>query len=187
MKLGATAADSVQFNTFNMSNICKLAVFANSKTPTNVIGWLNRILSEETQCVMRYRAHYFSTLNHPKEISKIFLIHSNEKLTHVDAIALKIAELGGTPDFSDGNLYTRNHKDFSVNGSLSKMIEENLYAERIAVSAYRDIINYLSHRDPVTAAMLEKILRVDERRVTELVDWLADSRPHLTPAVSCVF
>jgi bacterioferritin len=106
---------------------------------------------------------------------------------HVDAIALKIAQLGGIPDFSDENLYMRSHKDFSVNGSLSKMIEENLYAERMAVNAYRDIINYLSHRDPATANMLENILHVDERRVNELVDWLANSKPHLSPAVSCVF
>ena len=188
MKLCATVIDqSIQLKNFNVSNLCILTVSANDKTPTNVIGWLNRILAEDTQSVMRYRAHYFSTLNHPKEIARIFLIHSNEKLMHVDAIALKIAQLGGTPDFSDENLYMRCHKDFSVNGSLSKMIEENLYAERIAVSAYREIINYFSHRDPATATMLQGILHMDERRVNELVDWLADSKPHLSPAVSCVY
>ncbi len=140
--------------------------------PNNLIGWLNRILAEEIRCAMRYRTHYFLTLGHPNEIASVFLIHSNEKLLHVDLIALRITQLGGTPDFSTESPHARAHRNFSINKSLPRLIEENLFAERATISSYQGLLNYLSDRDPETSDMVKSIVHVDARRVIELVDWL---------------
>lgn len=144
------------------------------KPPANLIGWLNRILAEETRRMMRFRSHYFYTIEHPHGISTVFLIHSNEKLLHVDAIALRIVQLNGTPDFSSESLYGDSHKGVGLNGALMTLIEENLQAERVAINAYRDLLKYLADSDLATSRILKSILKSDERRVEELVNWLGE-------------
>ena len=48
------------------------------------------------------------------------------------------------------------------------MIREKLVAENIAVSVYKEIINYLSDRDPTTRRVIEKILAVEEEHTDDL-------------------
>lgn len=149
-------------------------IHSERRPPYNLIDWLNRILIEESRRAMRFRSHYFLTLGHPQKIAGIFLIHSNEKLLHVHAIALRIVQLGGIPAFSVENLFMRNYPRISVNYVLAKLIEEGLQEERAAINSYRDLINYLSTNDMATSGILNIILKSDERRVEELVIWLGD-------------
>ncbi|HEY8938931.1 MAG TPA: ferritin-like domain-containing protein, partial [Cellvibrio sp.] len=114
------------------------------RPPGHLIDWLNRILMEESQRVIRFRSHYYLTLAHPQKIASIFLIHSNEKLLHIHALALRIVQLGGVPAFSVENIVVRSYPGSSLDYALAKLIEENLQAERRALGSYRDLLHYLS-------------------------------------------
>ncbi len=144
------------------------------RPPGHLIDWLNRILMEESQRVIRFRSHYYLTLAHPQKIASIFLIHSNEKLLHIHALALRIVQLGGVPAFSVENIVVRSYPGSSLDYALAKLIEENLQAERRALGSYRDLLHYLSDNDLATSGILDIIMKSDERRVDELVCWLGE-------------
>ncbi|PUA26864.1 MAG: hypothetical protein B0W54_20780 [Cellvibrio sp. 79] len=158
-----------------ITNTGGLDVYPESPPPGNLIDWLNRILIEEARRVMRFKSHYFLTLGHPQKIASIFLIHSNEKLLHIHTIARRIVQLGGVPAFSVENLFVHSYPRVAINYVFSKLIEENLHAERDAVNSYRNLIHYLSDSDLTTSRILTIILKADEKRVEELVDWLGEN------------
>ncbi|HTF97499.1 MAG TPA: ferritin-like domain-containing protein [Cellvibrio sp.] len=171
-------ANTLEINRYKMliAGIANASVSTENRPSANFIGWFNRILAEEIKCMMRYRSHYFQTLSNPKQIASIFLIHSNEKLQQVDLIALRIIQLGGTPDFSSDNIPLHGSPGISIGSSLYEMIEENLKAERIAIITLRDMIKKLSGSDFTSSRLLKNILHADERRVEELVNWLEENR-----------
>ena len=53
------------------------------------------------------------------------------------------------------------------------MIREDLVAERIAVSAYTEIIHWLGDGDLTTRRMLEEILANEEEHAEDMLDLLA--------------
>lgn len=153
-------------------------------SPINIIAWLNRILVAEAKCVLRYRQHHVLTLGASKKTSNMFLNNANQKVQDVDAIALRITQLGGAPDLFSMNLDGQYRNGHSEKSHLVDMIKENLVAERLVVNSYRSILNYLSHRDPITTQMLEKILISDECRVNDLVASLVSDHLKIRLVVS---
>jgi bacterioferritin len=128
-----------------------------------VLKLLNDALATEIVCVLRYRRHHFMAKGiQAKSIADEFLIHANEEQGHADAIADRIVQLGGEPDFALESLVGRSHAEYVAGESLVGMIKEDLVAERIAIDSYRDIIRYLGTQDSTTKRMLESILAVEE-------------------------
>ena len=138
-----------------------------------VLKLLNDSLATELVCVLRYRCHHFMARGiHSPSVAQEFLDHSNEELAHADAIAARIVQLGGAPDFAPGGLASRSHAEYVAGDSLISMIREDLVAERIAIDSYRDVIEYLADKDPTTRRMLESILAVEEQHADELAELL---------------
>jgi bacterioferritin len=54
------------------------------------------------------------------------------------------------------------------------MLEADLFAERIAIESYREMITFVGDRDPTTRRMLESILAQEEEHAEDLVDLLED-------------
>lgn len=136
-----------------------------------VIRLLNDSLATELVCVLRYRRHYFmATGIHSKAVAEEFLAHSNEELGHADAIAKRIVQLGGEPNFAPDELTKNSHAEYVECDTLAEMIKENVVAERIAIDSYREFIRYLGFDDPTTSQMLKKILAVEEEHANELAD-----------------
>jgi bacterioferritin len=138
-----------------------------------VLKLLNDSLATELVCVLRYRRHHFMARGiNSQSVSQEFLDHSNEEQGHADAIAERIVQLGGAPDFAPDGLSRRSHAEYVEGDSLASMIKENLVAERIAIDSYRDIIQYLGDQDPTTRRMMEGILATEEEHADELADLL---------------
>ena len=130
-------------------------------------------MATELVCVLRYRRHHFMAKGiHSKSVADEFLAHSKEELGHADALAERIVQLGGEPDFAPAGLESRSHAQYVEGKSLTDMIKENLVAERIAIDSYRAIIEFLADRDPTTRRLLEGILSVEEEHADELSDLL---------------
>lgn len=140
-----------------------------------ILKMLNEALATELVCVMRYRRHYFMAKGLESEpISKEFLQHSNEELSHADKLAQRIAQLGGEPVFNPNLICGLSHAEYVETKDLKEMVKENLVAERIAIDSYREMINFIGISDSTTRRILEEILEVEEEHADELSDLLSD-------------
>jgi len=139
-----------------------------------VCAVLNAALATEIVCVLRYKRHYYMAQGISSESVKAeFLAHAGEEQGHADALAGRIVQLGGAPDFDPAGLATRAHSQYVPGDSLRDMIREDLVAERVAIESYREIIAWLDGRDPTTRTMLEGILAVEEEHAEDMASLLA--------------
>ncbi len=140
-----------------------------------VIKLLNDALATEIVCVLRYKRHYFMAQGiHSDPIAQEFLQHANEEQGHADAIAGRVVQLGGSPNFSPDGLLSRSHSEYVEGQTLLDMIKEDLIAERVAIDSYTDMIRYIGDNDITTRRMLEGILAVEEEHADDLASFLAD-------------
>ncbi len=134
-----------------------------------VLRLLNEALATEIVCTLRYRRHYFMAQGIQSEaVKKEFLEHAIEEQQHADALARRIVQLEGEPDFDPRTLAERSHAEYVAGDSLQAMIREDLIAERIAIESYREMIAYLGNDDPTTKRLLEHILAKEEEHAEDL-------------------
>jgi bacterioferritin len=87
-------------------------------------------------------------------------------------VAERINQLGGNPDFNPATIQQRTATEYGKGTTLQDMIKEDLIAERIAISVYRNMIDWFGTGDPTTRRMLEDILKDEEDHADELADLL---------------
>lgn len=139
-----------------------------------ILEHLGRSLATEWVCVLRYLRHAYCITGVVSEpIKAHFLEHAREEQAHAHKLAERIVQLGGEPDLNPATLTERSHAEYVPATSTEDMIRENLIAERIAVEAYREFIQFLGDRDPTTRTMLEGILAQEEEHADDLRDLLA--------------
>jgi bacterioferritin len=137
------------------------------------IAILQTVLATEIVCVLRYTMHAVAATGISSESVKAeFAEHAREEQEHMNAVAERINQLGGRPDFSPEGLATRAASQYVEGENLVDMIRENLVAERIAVEHYRELIRYFGDDDPTTRVMLEGILGVEEEHANDMHDLL---------------
>jgi len=144
-----------------------------AKVPV-VLRLLNESLATELVCVLRYKRHYFMAQGLSSEsVKSEFLEHAKEEQAHADAIAERIVQLGGQPNFAPEGLLDRSHSQYAEGTSLEDMIKEDLVAERIAIDSYRQMIEYIGADDPTTRRLLEEVTAKEEEHAEELASLLA--------------
>ncbi len=137
------------------------------------ISVLNDALATEIVCVLRYMHHYFmATGVHGTAVAGEFKEHADAEREHADALAERIQQLGGKPDFSPKNLLERSVTQYVEGESLADMIREDLIAERIVIDVYTEMIRYFADNDPTTRVLLEGLLKDEEDHANDLVDML---------------
>lgn len=145
---------------------------------SRVIEVLNQALATELVCVLRYQQHHFAAQGlNAEPIAAEFLLHAREEQLHAERLAARISQLGGIPDFDPSTLKGRAHSEYRTASGLLEMVTENLVAERIAISSYTEIINWLGSADPTTRRMLEEILSVEEEHANDMADLLENAGP----------
>ena len=135
---------------------------------------LQAVLATEIVCVLRYTQHSIAAAGISSEgVRAEFKEHAAEETEHMLAVAERINQLGGTPDFNPEGLATRSASQYAgADGNLVEMIKENLIAERIAVEHYLELVRYFGDDDPTTRVMLEGILAVEEEHADDMHDLL---------------
>ena len=135
---------------------------------------LQAVLATELVCVLRYTQHSIVATGIASESVKAeFAQHAKEEQGHALAVAERINQLGGAPDFNPSGLAARSASEYSAGSDLVAMIKENLIAERIAVDHYRELIRFFGDDDPATRALLESILAVEEEHASDMQDLFA--------------
>ena len=143
---------------------------------------LQSVLATEIVCVLRYTMHSIAATGLSSEgVKDEFATHAKEEQEHMMAVAERINQLGGKPNFNPDGLASRSASQYSEGANLVDMIKENLIAERIAVDHYRELIRYFGNDDPGTRTMLEGILLVEEEHANDMHDLLVahEGRPML--------
>ncbi len=148
-------------------------------TPTYVgdakktVEILQTVLATEIVCVLRYTMHAIAATGISSDaVKEEFAEHAKEEQEHMNAVAERINQLGGKPNFNPEGLSTRAASQYAEGENLVDMIRENLIAERIAVEHYRELIRYFGDDDPTTRVMLESILGVEEEHANDMHDLL---------------
>jgi len=137
------------------------------------IDLLQTALATEIVCVLRYKMHFIAAVGIDSESVKgEFEEHAADEYQHLQLIAERINQLGGTPNLDPEGLATRSATEYGHADNLVDMIKENLIAERIAVEHYRDLIRYFGDNDPTTRVMLEGILAQEEDHAKDMHDLL---------------
>jgi bacterioferritin len=137
------------------------------------IDILQSVLATEIVCVLRYTMHSIAASGISSDSVKAeFAEHAREEQEHMMAVAERINQLGGTPNFNPEGLTSRSASQYAEGENLVDMIKENLIAERIAVDHYRELIRYFGDDDPATRVMLEGILVVEEEHTDDMHDLL---------------
>jgi bacterioferritin len=146
------------------------------------IDLLQTALATEIVCVLRYKMHFVAAVGIDSEsVKQEFEEHARDEYEHMEKIAERINQLGGTPNFSPEGLHTRAATEYGHAEKLIDMIKENLVAERIAVEHYRDLIRFFGENDPTTRVMLEGILAQEEDHANDMHDLLVahEGKPFL--------
>ena len=143
---------------------------------------LQTVLATEIVCVLRYTMHAVAAEGISSDsVKQEFAEHAKEEQDHMMAVAERINQLGGKPNFSPEGLATRSASQYAEGDNLLDMIRENLIAERIAVEHYRELIRYFADKDPTTRVMMEGILATEEEHANDMHDLMVahEGRPTL--------
>jgi len=142
--------------------------------PKQAIDLLQNALATEIICVLRYTMHSIAATGISSEGPKDeFAQHAKEERQHMELIAERINQLGGTPNFDPAGLEMRSASQYGPSDlDLVGMLKENLVAERIAIEHYRELIHFFGDRDSTTRTMLEEILAVEEEHANDMSDLL---------------
>lgn len=141
--------------------------------PEHVVDVLNQVLATETVCGLRYRSNYHVAEGIlGRTVASEFLTHAEEEDAHAAQVAERITQLGGVPELDPAIVAERSHAKYVAAETLPEMIKENLFAERIAIESYSEIIRWLGDRDPTTRRLLESILEQEEEHANDMADLL---------------
>lgn len=136
---------------------------------------MNEALASEILCVLRYRHHEIVAkgIDYP-QVAAEFAQHAEDEQQHMMAVATRIDELGGEPDFNPATVAARSATEYGTTGPLTKMIRDDLVAERVVINIYRRLVRWFGNDDPTSRRMFEKILADEEDHANDLADLLAD-------------
>jgi bacterioferritin len=134
-----------------------------------VVKVLNDVLATELVCVLRYQRHYYMAFGiNSDAVKEEFLQHAKQEQEHADWVATRITQLNGEPNFSPEGLASRSHSEYAEGRDLASMIREDLFAERIAIETYGEIVRWLGDKDPTTRRLIEDILKTEEEHAEDL-------------------
>ena len=141
--------------------------------PKKTVEILQSVLATEIVCVLRYQQNSIAAAGLSSEPVKAeFAEHAKEEQEHVMAVAERITQLGGNPNFNPEGLAMRSASEYHDGPTLVDMIRENLIAERIAIQHYLELVEYFHADDPTTERMLKWILSVEEEHADDMHDLL---------------
>jgi bacterioferritin len=146
------------------------------------IDILQSVLATEIVCVLRYTMNAIAATGISSEgVKAEFDEHAKEEQEHARAVAERINQLGGRPNFNPEGLASRSASQYVDSANLVEMIKENLVAERIACDHYRELIRYFADKDISTRVMMEGILAKEEEHANDMHDLLVahEGRPML--------
>ena len=143
----------------------------NEADKARIIDILNQVIATEIVCFLRYSQHAIAATGIDRaQVAAEFSEHAAEEMQHGLRAAERVSQLGGSPDFDPATLAERSHTEYAVpdETDLTRMLKENLIAERIVITTYQEIIRWVGDADPTTRRLMESILEEEEEHADDL-------------------
>ncbi|GAB3121045.1 ferritin-like domain-containing protein [Bordetella tumbae] len=136
---------------------------------------LNEALSMEVMCAQRCQSQAVLArgLDAPA-VAEELERHAADAHNHAQRLLQRIAQLDGGSLASTEHLIHVSQSEYVEGVTLTDMLNENLATERIAVAGYREMVDYLGEKDPVTRHLLEDIMAMEAAQVHELAQQLGE-------------
>jgi bacterioferritin len=144
---------------------------------TRLIEVLNDVVASEIVCFLRYSQHAIAATGIDRaQVAAEFREHASQEMNHGMMAAERVSQLGGEPDFDPSTLVSRSHTEYvtTAPADLEQMLKENLFAERIVIAIYQEIIRWIGDSDPTSRRMMETILEEEEEHADDLNDLLGN-------------
>lgn len=143
-----------------------------------IVTILQEALATELVCSLRYKQNAIIADDLGQEvIASEFQEHAQQEMQHAENLALRMAQLGASPDFNPEHLTELSHAKYTGFTNESKhaiveMLKANLIAERVAIETYQEVIRFIGDKDPTTRRLFEHILEDEEEHADDLVGFL---------------
>jgi bacterioferritin len=140
-----------------------------------LIKRLNSALADEWLAVYQYWVGSKIITGPAAEVVEAELVeHAEEEKEHADMLADRIVKLGGTP-LIDPKMWfeeTRCGYELPDNDYVKVLLEQNIAGERCAIEVYKDLMDFVQGKDPVTYHILRQILEDEIDHEDELQNLL---------------
>ncbi len=116
-----------------------------------------------------------------------FLKHANEELGHAQLLSDRIIQLGGTPviDPADWKKHALCKYEAPTDEFIVAILEQNLDAERCAISRYQQICEMTGGKDFETFHMSRHILQDELEHEQDIEDFMEDIKTAMEHACKC--
>ncbi|MBR1605263.1 MAG: ferritin [Alphaproteobacteria bacterium] len=142
-----------------------------------IVDMLNQLFAEEWLAYYQYWVGAKVAAGPMRsEIIKEFEEHAEEELKHANWLADRIIQLGGTPVLNpeEWNSKAKCRYEAPTDPCIFKVLQQNLTAERCAVSHYQQLCELCHGVDFVTFRLSEKILKEEVEHEQEIEDFIHD-------------
>lgn len=140
-----------------------------------VLEVLNEALATKILCALRYKNHYVMARGAGSEtVAREFLQRASDEQQHADALAERIAEIGGSLNLNFGVLATISQGQYRQDDNLRELIGEDLLADQTAIETYSANLRWLGETDPTSCRIMEQILAQEEEHASDLARLLED-------------
>ena len=134
---------------------------------------LQSVLATEIVCVLRYTMHAIAATGISSEgVKAEFAEHAKDEQEHAEAVAERINQLGGVPNFDPEGITSRAFSSFKSGHTLADLLREDLVAERVVIKIYSDVVTFFGSADPVSRRLFEELLQDEEDHADDIADLL---------------
>ncbi len=128
-----------------------------------IIESLNRMLSQEHACAIRYATHAAVIAGPYSEIVSARLKEvATDELLHAEKLRDRILALGGTPTMKVRS------EDLRSASTLEEILEINIEEEERAIRGYTEILEELSMTNVILFQTIQEIIRDEQEHLEEL-------------------
>ncbi len=102
--------------------------------------------------------------------------HAMEEMEHADKLADRILQLQGSPIIRPEDWYKMNNCGYAapIDHSVQALLEQNIKGEQCAIRVYKDILDFVDGKDPITHKLILEILEDEVEHEEDLESMLAD-------------
>ncbi|MGD2250808.1 MAG: ferritin-like domain-containing protein [Candidatus Methanofastidiosia archaeon] len=142
-----------------------------------LIDMLNKALADEWLAYYQYWIGAKVIKGPMRDAAAVELLeHAQEELMHADLIAERIIKLGGTPLLTPKDWYTMTTCGYNAPADpfVKTIVKQNIEGEQCAIDVYREFLDTVKDKDPITYNMVLQILEDEIEHEEDLQAILED-------------
>ena len=111
-----------------------------------------------------------------KVVVEELMEHAEEEFEHAKMVCERILQLGGTPLLTPQELISKAGCAYEIpsDPKTKTLVEQNIRGEQCAIATYKQILDFVEGKDPITYALALQILKDEVEHEDDLEAILDD-------------